>query len=276
MYNLGLIGHPVKHSLSPWIHNCFFEKSGLKGKYELYEISPNRFDRDIKRLKQKLDGFNVTLPYKEKIIKHLDQLDVTAKESGAVNTVVKKNDRWIGYNTDGIGFIRSLKTVFPKLLEEDSTRALIIGAGGASRGIFQALHLEGLKQIDLANRTINKAHLIAQYFQADTNVYSLTEAEGKLSLFDLIIQTTSVGMSPKDGESIMNQFKLKDSAVVCDIVYQPIETNFLKKAKEAKAHIHRGHTMLLYQALYAFEIWTGVQIELEDLDVKLKLKLKGN
>lgn len=276
MRQFGLIGYPVSHSLSPWIHHEFSKRADIQATYKLYELAPEEFNEKISALKRKLDGFNLTLPYKEKIIPFLDDLDETAKESGAVNTVVKEGKRWLGYNTDGIGFVRSLSEAYPQLLEEESPKLLILGAGGAARGIFQALRMKGFSQIDLANRTIEHAQSLAQQFSVNTRVYSLEEIEARLTSYDLIIQTSSVGMAPRTGESIIQLAKLKKSTIVSDIVYQPLMTDFLKQAKAAGAHIHLGHTMLLYQALYAFEKWTKTYPSVEEIGQTLKQKLKGS
>lgn len=275
MYQLGLVGFPVKHSLSPWIHGEFLEKTKKQGKYSLYEIAPNNFSQEINLLKESLHGFNITLPYKQKIIPLMDELDETAKHSGAVNTAVKVDNRWIGYNTDGIGYVRSLCEAYPKILKED-LRVLILGAGGAARGIFHALFMNGVKNIDLANRSINRANILAADFPTHTEVFSLEEITQGLLKYDLIIQTTSVGMVPEAGKAIIELPKLKEGVIVSDIVYQPIETTFLARAKKSRAKIHYGHTMLLYQALYAFTKWTGSNPSIEDLEHKLKQKLKGS
>jgi len=275
MYQLGLVGFPVKHSLSPWIHGEFFKKTKEQGEYTLYEVEPNNFYQEVNLLKEKLHGFNITLPYKQKIIPLMDELDETAEHSGAVNTAVKVDNRWIGYNTDGIGYVRSLCEAYPNILKKDP-RVLILGAGGAARGILHALFMKGIKNIDLANRSIPRANILAADFPTHTEVFSLEEITQGLIKYDLIIQTTSVGMVPEAGKAIIELPKLKEGAIVSDIVYQPIETTFLNRAKKSRARIHYGHTMLLYQALYAFTKWTGNNPSIEDLGQKLKQKLKGS
>lgn len=279
MFQLGLVGYPVKHSLSPWIHEQFLKVTQLTGMYNLYEINPIKqtFKKEIEQIKERTDGFNVTLPYKQSIIPFLDILDETAQQSGAVNTVVRQHGKWIGFNTDGIGYVRSLKIEYPHLFSSNDIKVLIIGAGGASRGIYYALINEGFSSIDITNRTIEKAMHIVEDSCAETNIYCLEQIQKVLDTYDLIIQTTSVGMKPNEHEFILPVNKLKGGAVVSDIVYQPIFTSFLQQAKAKGALIHYGHTMLLYQALYAFEIWTNKQISIHKLDLRNKLTdiLKG-
>lgn len=278
-YHLGLIGYPIKHSLSPWIHQQFLNQTGLKGTYDLFEFQPDQdFSNDLDQLKEKnIHGFNVTVPYKEKIIHHLDALDHNAKAMGAVNTVYNRNGEWIGYNTDGIGYVRSLLNKFPQLEREKEKRILLIGAGGAARGIYYALMIFGFSSIDIANRTLQSARNIAhlRLNHVDTNVISLQKAETDLYEYDIIIQTTSVGMKPNIDHTIIHLSKVKTGCIVSDIVYQPIKTKFLTEAEKLGASIHFGHTMLLYQAQAAFEIWTFKKAKINNLDQKLERKLRG-
>src|SRR5699024_10070827 len=140
-YNFGLIGYPIKHSLSPWIHKQFLERTSLQGSYSIIEINPDRsFEEAMNNLRKKqIDGFNVTVPYKEKIMHYLDDMDEQAKKIGAVNTVLCKDNKWIGYNTDGIGYVRSLLHKFPSIETGKDNKILLLGAGGAAKGIFHAL-----------------------------------------------------------------------------------------------------------------------------------------
>src|SRR5699024_3120190 len=145
--------------MSPWIHNQFIEISKVKGQYSLFEIKPDDdFGKKIEQLKrEQTDGFNITVPYKEKIIPYLDEMDKTAEMMGAVNTVHHKNGKWTGYNTDGNGYVRAVKNGFPFLFNNKETKVLIIGAGGAARAIYYALAENDVKTIDILNRTAKKA-----------------------------------------------------------------------------------------------------------------------
>ncbi|WP_067727350.1 shikimate dehydrogenase [Oceanobacillus damuensis] len=278
-YHFKLIGYPIQHSLSPWIHGQFLEKSNLQGTYTRMEIKQtDSFEERIMQMKnERVDGFNITVPYKQAIIPYLDMLDETAEKMGAVNTVAYKDGKWIGHNTDGIGYVRSLESKFPKLLNNKEIKVLIIGAGGAARGIFVALDALGITAIDIANRTEESASSIARNASSSkgTNILTLEEAERTLGDYDLIIQTTSVGMKPNENNAIISIDKIKRSTIVSDIVYQPLQTEFLRKSAERGAKTHHGHTMLLYQAQYAFEIWTNKRVNIGDMEIKLKALLEG-
>ncbi|KKE80573.1 shikimate dehydrogenase [Bacilli bacterium] len=276
-----LIGYPIQHSLSPWIHERFLSKANLQGTYEINEIEPQHsFEEKIMEMKnnKELNGFNVTVPYKQKIIPYLDSLDKNAKTLGAVNTVLNKDGKWIGYNTDSIGYVRALETKYPELTKErKSKHVLILGAGGAARGIYCGLDFAGYVNIDIANRTTEKAREIAELRSelTNTDILTLKEAENNLLKYDIIIQTTSVGMKPNTENTIIHLKSIKKDVIVSDIVYQPIKTKFLKEAENLGARIHYGHTMLLYQGLYAFEIWTGLSVDINNMDEELQQVLEG-
>ena len=278
-YQLGLIGYPIKHSLSPWIHEKFLKRTNNEGTYSLIEIDSNTsFSSEIETLKGKnLHGFNVTVPYKETIMQYLNDIDEQAKQIGAVNTVLCKNGEWIGYNTDGIGYVRSLQHHFPDLKKDNGKNILILGAGGAAKGIYAALLNHEFQNITIANRTVEKANAILkkQRSEGHHKAITLNEAENNIRLYDVIIQTTSVGMKPKEMETILNLRNIKENVIVSDIVYQPLYTSFLRKAKSLGARIHFGHTMLLFQAQYAFEIWTKQTPNVAEMDKELQNILEG-
>lgn len=278
-YQFGLIGYPIKHSLSPWIHESFLKDNQLTGTYSIIEINPmDSFATEIEKLKaSNLNGFNVTVPYKEKIIDYLDEIDDQAKHIGAVNTVMCKDGKWIGYNTDGIGYVRSLESKYPEISKSKDLNILLLGAGGAAKGIYYGLVDAGYRNISIANRTIEKAEAIIKQDTAGTNNQLLTidQAAEDITTFDVIIQTTSVGMKPHAEQSIISFGTLKDNAIVSDIVYQPIVTTFLENAQKLNKRIHLGHTMLLYQAQFAFEIWTNAKPVVGRMDEALQHKLEG-
>lgn len=274
----GVIGFPVGHSLSPWIHERFFQKAGINGEYQKIAIDPKRFKQKIPQLLAgDISGFNVTVPYKEAIIPFLDKLDDDAAAIGAVNTVAKRDGMWVGYNTDGIGFVRSIVTAFPDVLDKLDKKVLILGAGGAARGIYAAILATGMPVIDIANRTKESAVKLAQMdTRMDrTSILSLQEACDNLDAYDVIIHTTSVGMEPNGDEELLSLEKLRENAIVSDIVYKPLKTKLLKQAERNGARIHQGHLMLLHQARYAFEIWTGLQVDVQGMDVELQAILEG-
>lgn len=278
-YLFGLIGHPVGHSLSPWIHEHFFEQSNIKGIYRAIPTPMDELDQIISGLRFiNIDGFNVTVPYKEKIISYLDEMDPYAEKMGAVNTVKKQDGKWIGYNTDGRGYLRSLMSEYPHLKEDTAVPILILGAGGAARGIYRALIEAGFSHIDIANRTITKAEALLKLQEPNvkTTIKTLTEMTKSTADYSLIIQTSSVGMKPNIENQIIQLDKLSTNTVVSDIVYQPIKTKFLQSAEENGGHIHHGHGMLLHQAALAFEIWTGHRVKVDNLVNKLEQRLRGD
>lgn len=268
---LGLVGIPIQHSLSPWIHEQFLDQGHVSGKYELMETERTDFDQQMKRIKEKaLHGFNVTVPYKETILPYLDELDKSAEQMQAVNTVLCTNGKWKGYNTDGIGYVKALEHTYPRVTNFDSI--LILGAGGAAKGIYHGLLQAGYKAITIANRTLSKAEQITQQRHP---VINLEEAEQTTAQYDIIINTTSVGMNPDSNQSIIQLQEVKDSAIVSDIVYRPIQTTFLTDAQNLGANIHFGHSMLLYQAQEAFKIWTDFSPDMRGLNEKLQSILEG-
>ncbi|MGR9049294.1 shikimate dehydrogenase [Halobacillus faecis] len=277
MYKLGLIGHPIGHSMSPWIHEKLMEQQGIEGKYELLEIQPDEFGEKVNLLKEKgLDGFNITVPYKEKIIPYLDGLDESARHLGAVNTVHHTDQGWIGYNTDGRGFVHSLKNRYPDIFHKDAN-VLLLGSGGAARGIFEALSRTEINRVDIANRTIKRAEDLIQDIPTKGYAGALTLEQAKNTLmdYDLIVQTTTVGMNPDHDQMIVSLDHLTKGTVVSDIVYRPMKTKFLNEAEKRGARLHFGHEMLLQQAVYAFQIWTNTEPDSSLLLTEFEQKLKG-
>jgi len=276
-YFFGLIGYPAAHSRSPWIHNQFLKQQQKQGIYRVFETSPSNLASTLEAMKTlKVDGFNVTVPYKESILSFLDEVDPYAKMIGAVNTVHLENGKWIGYNTDGKGFIRSFKEAYPRHSFPEM-KVLCIGAGGAAKGIYRALVEEKTSCVDIANRSPQRAQemLRLKSDSTQTSILSIQDAEENLSEYDMIIQTTSVGMTPNENKSILSLNQVKQEAVVCDIVYRPMETAFLKEAKEHGAQILYGHGMLLYQAALSYEIWTSSVLKADLLLDKFEQQLKG-
>ena len=254
----GVIGCPIKHSMSPAIHNDAFKEKNIEGYYHAFHVEPAKLEESILALKTLgVKGFNVTIPHKISIIPYLDELDQTAGIVGAVNTVVNVNGRLIGYNTDGNGYIKSLLDVLKKPIAEH--RILIIGAGGAARGLYYTLAYHGCREIDLTNRTISKAEGLIKDcpFENNSKALSLENAEQSLENYDIIIQTTAVGLHPNIDAKPLSLANAKRTAVVSDIVYNPIQTALLKEAEELGLTILNGVGMFVHQAAIAFELWTG-------------------
>lgn len=254
----GVIGDPIAHSMSPEIHNDAFEKLGIEAVYHHLHVVPDDLEAAVKGMKAiGFAGFNVTVPHKEAIIPFLDEVDEAALAIGAVNTVVRENGRFKGYNTDGMGFYRFLSEWITGELSNKKT--LIIGAGGAARGIYFTLVKQGMKKADIANRTAGRARGLIDDcpYSKESLALSIPEAEERLADYDLIIQTTSSGMSPNISEKPINLSIIKERAYAADIIYNPLETAFLKDAASLGARIENGLGMFVNQAALAFELWTG-------------------
>ncbi|MCL7390589.1 MAG: shikimate dehydrogenase [Thaumarchaeota archaeon] len=253
-----LIGHPVKHSISPQLHNSAFKHLGLNIVYLSFDIESRYLRRAVEGLKSlNVVGFNVTIPYKVAIIKLLDVLDSTAKETRAVNTVVLKNNELIGYNTDVEGIKRSL-------LDSRNTldgRALIIGAGGAARAAVVALKNLGIKEIVIANRRIWRAAALVRIFKMnDLEMKSVSLAEvGRYSrTSSIIINATPIGMWPRQDETPLSSNDIPGNSTVLDLVYNPLKTKLLEEAEKAGAETINGLKPLIEQAVKSFELWTGL------------------
>lgn len=260
---VGLIGYKLKHSISPQFQQVAFDYLGLDIRYEVWETAkdelPNVVEgvRDASRL-----GANVTIPHKEAVLPLLDKVDQLARRIGAVNTIVKKDGKLVGYNTDANGFIRAL--------EEDGgfvpkgKRAVLIGAGGAARAAGFALVGAGVKSLVILNRTQDRGEALAWDLKiSDTKVIALRWKDGRtltaLAECDLLVNCTSVGLkdSASEGRSPLGIGLIPKRALVYDVVYNPIETPLITAAKRAGARTLGGLPMLVYQGAASFELWTG-------------------
>ncbi|MBA2869817.1 shikimate dehydrogenase [Anoxybacillus calidus] len=255
----GLIGCPVHHSMSPLMHNDAFTQTGIDAYYHAFHVEKEHLKDAVQGMKALgIAGFNVTIPHKTAIIPFLDEIDEIALQIGAVNTVVNENGRLIGYNTDGEGFVRALCEELN--IELSGKRILLIGAGGAARGIYFSLANSKAACIDLCNRTVNKAEELIneRTISVLSRAYSIHEAQHLLGNYDIIINTTSVGMYPNVEEIPLSLANLKKGTVVSDIIYNPLETLLLKEAKRCGAITQNGLGMFVYQGALAFEKWTGI------------------
>ena len=257
-----LIGHPVEHSFSPNIHNYLIEKNKLNMRYMCFDVFENELENAIKGIKAlNIKGFNVTIPHKVEVIKYLDEIDRNALLIGAVNTVKNENGKLKGYNTDGIGFVKS---ILDKGYKVSGKNVLIIGSGGAARSIAVEMASNGAKQINLYNRSIKSAKDISELlkgnFKVDSNYYNEQIKEKNLENIDIIINTTPIGMD-KDKENcpIDEIINVKNkNTLICDIVYNPHETKFISWAKKNNLNVIYGIDMLINQAILGFKIWTGI------------------
>ncbi|MBT2616821.1 MULTISPECIES: shikimate dehydrogenase [unclassified Bacillus (in: firmicutes)] len=273
----GVMGDPIAHSMSPDIHNDAFEKENIEAVYHHFHVTKEGLNDAVKGMKALgIEGFNITIPHKTSIIPFLDEVDELALAIGAVNTVVNKNGRFIGYNTDGKGFFKSLCDEISGDIKAKKT--LVIGAGGAARAIYFTLVKEGVKQVDIANRTKERAAQLVSDCPYDkvSKALSIIEAEESLSQYDLIIQTTSSGMSPELDHSPLKVDQLKTGAIVSDIIYNPLQTKLLREAREKGAETQNGLGMFINQAALAFEIWTGIMPDTARMTDIVLNKLGGN
>ncbi|MGE1102435.1 shikimate dehydrogenase [Peribacillus simplex] len=273
----GVMGDPIAHSMSPDIHNDAFEKENIEAVYHHFHVTKEGLIDAVKGMKALgTEGFNITIPHKTSIIPFLDEVDELALAIGAVNTVVNKNGRFIGYNTDGKGFFKSLCDEISGDIKAKKT--LVIGAGGAARAIYFTLVKEGVKQVDIANRTKERAAQLVSDCPYDkvSKALSIIEAEESLSQYDLIIQTTSSGMSPELDHSPLKVDQLKTGAIVSDIIYNPLQTKLLREAGEKGAETQNGLGMFINQAALAFEIWTGIMPDTARMTDIVLNKLGGN
>lgn len=273
----GVIGDPIAHSMSPAIHNDAFQVENIAARYHHFHVLSENLPDAIKGLKAVgVSGYNVTVPHKTAIIPLLDEVDDLARAIGAVNTVIYKNGRYIGYNTDGEGFYRSLVERIG--IELTSKKTLIIGAGGAARAIYFTLVKEGVSNVDIANRTLARAELLIADcpYPKQSSALTMSEAEQSLGEYDLIIQTTSSGMSPDTNAMPLDSKRLRHDAFVSDVIYNPLETQLLIQAKANGAEIQNGVDMLVNQAALAFQLWTGIFPDTQRMKEIVLNKLGGS
>ncbi|MCS3923551.1 shikimate dehydrogenase [Methanosalsum natronophilum] len=253
----GVFGDPVKHSMSPKMHNAAFKDLGLQNEYHAFRVKPNDLLTAVKGAEvMGFGGINLTVPHKEGLMEHIN-IDPIAKRIGAINTIDFKNGIY-GYNTDGIGALNSLKD--ENIAVKGST-VVIVGAGGAARAISFQLAEEGAS-IRIVNRNKDRAVSLGndlKDYADDVTIYELSSLKSALKNADILINTTTVGMVPNLNETIATQNILRSDLTVFDIVYNPVETKLLKEAKKAGAKTISGVMMLVYQGAEAFRIWTGTK-----------------
>lgn len=262
MIQLGLIGYPLGHSLSPKIHTAALKACGLEGDYSLFPIATD----DMQALKELLDrvrtseitGLNVTIPHKQNVIQFMDELTPTAKAIGAVNIIYMRNDKLIGDNTDAPGFLADLKKFMGnrELGIGGQGSVLIFGAGGSARAVVYALLNDGWS-VTITSRRLEQAQQLASQFE-DVTVIELNLQTFKLSTFDLIVNTTPLGMTPNiDQSPLPENISLSKHTRVYDLVYNPRETKFVRDIRSQGLQATTGLGMLVEQAARAFELWTG-------------------
>ena len=255
-----VIGDPIDHSFSPIIQNAAFHALQLNYVYVAFRVSEENLKSSIEGIRVlNIRGFNVTMPLKSAIIPYLDQLDCHAQKIGAVNTVLNKNNKLIGYNTDGVGALSALEENHQSLTNK---KVLILGAGGASRAISFSF-AEYAYKLEILNRTIEKAKKIAEeinsLYPRKVKYGSLENLTEATKTVDIIVNATSLGMYPKEVENPIPLDLLRPDHTVFDLVYHPIKTKLLSEAKKVGAKTINGLDLLLHQGSLSFKIWTGKQ-----------------
>lgn len=259
-----LIGHPVEHSFSPSLHNPQLNLNEINGRYLAFDVSPENLEAALKGLSALgVMGANITVPYKEKVIPFLKSVSREAELIGAVNTLIPKKDGFHGENTDGRGFLESLKE--DKGFLPEKKKIVIIGAGGAARGVGVTLALAGASEISFLNRTWEKAEVLKKLIEINTNAQSSAWdyqekniPSNKIVEADLIVNATNIGMFPEtEYKPELDYNLLHSDQLVADLIYNPEETLFLKEAAQRGAGTINGRGMLYYQGALAFRLWTG-------------------
>ncbi len=251
---LGIIGYPIKHSLSPALHTLLSKKYELNFVYLAFEVLPENF-KFIKDaiLTLNIYGLNVTIPYKEKIISYLDDVDKEVKYIGAVNTVVNRNNKLIGYNTDVYGIIKSLEGV-----DIENEEAVVIGCGGVSKAIIFAFEELGVKKVYIYDIDINKMRMMKEKFNNFVVLIKQNDIDNVISNVKIVVNATPLGM--KEGDAApFNLQKIRKEHIVYDVVYNR-ETELVKFAKSIGCEkVIDGVPMFVYQAEQSFFLWTGVK-----------------
>jgi shikimate dehydrogenase len=255
----GIFGYPVEHTFSPGMHNAAFKKLGMDACYVPFAVPPDKLQDAVRALiPLGLRGVNVTVPHKERVLAYLDELSEEARLIGAVNTIEVRDGRLVGHNTDGRGFLRSLREHGG--LDPKGKKFLFIGSGGAARAVSFSLALAGAAGIVFRDLDVRKASLLADDIREKTGVPAITIEQEMLAQHaadaDCLINATPLGLKKKDPLPIQKEL-IQRKHLVCDLVYNPPETALLKMAAKRGARGLPGLGMLLYQGVIAFELWTG-------------------
>lgn len=267
---LGILGYPVSRSLSPWMQACLMKLANEDGVYVPFEVQPQKFLAAVRGIRALgIDGLNVTVPFKEAFLPHIDILTKEAKAIGALNTVVTlENDRLLGHNTDAAGFLDGLSFGF-KIDNLLGKEVLVIGAGGASRAVVYALSKLSPDCIFIVNRTQAKANILKSKAQVlfpnlsyEVAPFDSIEQQIFMKRFSLIAQTTSTELQDRGMLSISFPRRLVYPAIAIDLIYKPLITPFLKKALSIGACVQNGLPMLLFQGLRSFELFFGKSLRI--------------
>lgn len=264
---LGIIGNPLQHSLSPWLHNSTLRHLGLNYVYLPFEIDPAQLGEAVNAIRSLgFGGVNVTIPFKEKVMPWLDELSPESAACGSVNVIVNRSGRLIGHNTDGAGFMRAL-------LEHPINRpesALLIGCGGAARAVAYKLAMAGWRKLVLLDLDLNRAQALAGFIikQSACRVLALPMSQAAFNLqasqVNLIVNCTPVGMYPAvDDAPVSTLHTVLPGTVCCDIIYNPQVTRFIRMAREAGLETVDGLSMFVYQAVLSLKLWLDIDAPLQ-------------
>ena len=251
-----VIGNPINHSLSPQLHNYWLKQNKINAIYEKEKIDRNDLKNLILRVKKsEIYGLNITVPFKNEILTFLDKLSLEAESTQSVNTIHLKNNELVGHNTDVDGFELAIQA---SKYDVSGKKVFILGAGGVVPSIIFTLKKMNASEIIVSNRTKNKADKLKKLFD------NLTIVDwGEVPYFDMMINATSLGLNDKD-EINLNFSKVEKEKFFYDVIYNPSETNFLKKAKLMGHKIENGKKMFIYQAASAFNIWHDVYPKIDE------------
>jgi shikimate dehydrogenase len=262
----GVIGDPIEHTLSPIMHNAAFRALGLDYVFLAFKVKPAEVENALNGMRAlNIRGLNVTMPHKSAVLNFLDRVDLSAQIVNSVNTVLNKESKLFGFNTDGVGALKALREngVDPK-----GRKVLLLGAGGAARAIAYTMSKEA-DELAVLNRTVKQAQALAKLLEKTANKkigagsLSPKEIQHNLQDSDILINATSIGMKPNADESPISPKLLRPDLAVMDIVYNPIETRLEKDAKAAGAKVVSGVEMLIFQGAASFEVWTGKSAPVE-------------
>ncbi len=268
----GIIGNPIKHSLSPTLHNYWFEKYKINADYSIIDMKEENLHEIAKKIKEKtLSGINITLPYKQKIVPHLDLLVNDAEITSSVNTVyLKDGNTLVGENTDVFG----LQAAYLKEVDNISTKkSLVMGAGGVSASVILSLQKSGVRDISITNRTKEKCVFLKKKFK-NLQIVEWANLEDEIKNFDIIINATSLGL--KNGQEFNFKFeKFKKDLIYIDTIYNPLETKTYKFLKERDVKVYNGLDMFVYQGQKSFYLWNKINPEIDQKLIEILLsKLK--
>lgn len=261
----GVIGDPVQHSLSPRMQNAAFDALGIEAHYDLWETPLSELEARLQTLRApEMFGANVTIPHKEAVLPWLDIIDHQAERIGAVNTIVNRAGCLVGYNTDAPGFLRALHEKADPGWTLQGRRVVMLGSGGAARGVAVALLDSHVGELVILGRTATHLEMLLLHLCQHTDASNLhgallhtAEAQRYLGQADVLINTTSVGLKEGDETQIIDAQRIAPTTLVMDMVYNRLQTPLLRAAQTRGCPTLNGLTMLLYQGTLAFELWTG-------------------